>query len=283
MHACYPQATAGAATRDRYIGDMSRLEQALAGAGRVAPARQDAAAQALLVAGAGGALGAAVVEQALADMRFTRVAALVEQPLTAAPSRLRGVRADTLEAGVADTAVVVFDRARGRHGRDDVFARAAPQALPGLARALHAAGVRRLVVTMPHAPAMLPQALRGALASLDEAAVAALGFEQFVVVRSAQRPGATGGGVPWLQRVADALLAQLHWMVPLREQPVRAEKVAALVLAIARALPQAAPGTRIAPPELVWQAAQPGDVDALARRWLADGEVPRGPAPRQRW
>lgn len=262
---------------------MSRLEQALAGAGRAATAVHAADARALLVAGAGGALGTAVVEQALADARFARVAALVDHALVAAPRRLCGVRADALEAGVADTAVVVFDRARGRHGREDVFTRPPPQSLPALARVLRDAGVRRLVVTMPHAPAMLPQALRRGLASLDEAAVAALGFEQFVVVRSAQRPGEAGGRVPRLQRVADALLAQLHWMVPLREQPVRAEKVAALVLAIVRALPLAAPGTRIAPPELVWLAAQPGDVDALTRRWLVDGEVPRGPATRQRW
>jgi len=166
-----------------------------------------------------------------------------------------------------------------------VFARPEPQALPRLGAALHAAGARRLIVVLPHAPALLPQALKVGLASLDEQALAALGFEHLVFVRSAQRAGRAGADAvrPALQRVADALLAQLHWMVPLREQPVRADKVAAFVAALARALPEAAPGTRVAPPELVWQAAQPGDLDALVACWLADGTVPAARLPRQRW
>lgn len=239
-----------------------------------------------IVAGAGGALGSAVLERLLADAGIADVAAVVDRPLAPSMRRLRGVPFATLLAGAAaaDTAVVVFDRERGRHGREDVFHRPVPQALPALAAALQRSGVRRLVVVLPHAPATLPQALKLGLASLGEQAVAALGFEHLVFVRSAQRPG--GGrdrAVPWLQRVADGVLAQLHWMVPLREQAVRADKVAAFVAALLRALPAAAPGTRIVPPEVVWQAAQPGDVDALVGRWLADGRVPVAALPRQRW
>ncbi len=261
------------------------LEQALQGALQRPPA--PAGVRRALVVGAGGALGTAVVERLLADGRFAQVAALVEQPLRAAPRRLVGVGvgADAVARTPCDTAIVVYDRPRGRHGREDVFSRPEPAALPALGHALHAAGVRRLVVVMPHAPTLLPQALKVGLASLDEQALAAAGFEHLVFVRSARRPGAAPAGatVPWLQRVADGLLAQLHWMVPLRDQPVRAEKVAAFVVALARALPDAPPGTRVAPPELVWQAAQPGDVDALVARWLADGAVPLARLPRQRW
>lgn len=258
-----------------------RLEQALQGAW----SRPTAAARRVIVVGAGGALGNAVVEHLLGGGAFAQIAALVEQPLHAAPRRLVGVRADDLASAQADTAIVVFDRQRGRHGREDVFVRPDPRALPALGRALHAAGVRRLVVVLPHAPALLPQALKAGLASLDEQALAAQGFEHLVIVRPAQRAGHTphGAAVPWLQRVADALLAQLHWMVPLREQPVRADSVAAFVVALAGALPDAAPGTRVAPPELVWQAAQPGDLGALVARWLADGTVPATKLPRQRW
>ena len=39
---------------------------------------------------------------------------------------------------------------------------------------------------LPHAPALLPQSLRAGLASLDEQALAALGFEHLVFVRPAQ-------------------------------------------------------------------------------------------------
>jgi hypothetical protein len=262
---------------------MALLEQAMRGALQRPPA--PGGVRRALVVGAGGALGTAVVERLLADGLFAQVAALVEQPLRAAPRRLAGVGAGALARAQCDTAIVVYDRPRGRHGREDVFARPEPAELPELGRALHAGGVRRLVVVLPHAPTLLPQALKVGLASLDEQALAAAGFEHLVFVRSARRPGAApaGAAVPWLQRVADGLLAQLHWMVPLRDQPVRAEKVAAFVAALARALPDAPPGTRVAPPELVWQAAQPGDIDALVARGLVDGTVPLARLPRQRW
>lgn len=241
-----------------------------------------------IVAGAGGALGSAVLERLLADAGFAEVLAIVERPLAHSMRRLRGIEPARLREMAplgAATAVVVFDRERGRHGREDVFHRPQPAQLPALALALSAVGVRRLVVVMPHAPWLLPQALKVGLASLDEQAVSALGFEHLVFVRSAQRPGATPGGpqASWLQRVADGVLSQLHWMVPLREQPVRADRVAAFVAQLARALPAASPGTRVAPPELVWQVAQPGDTGAILARWLADGELP-APAPvHQRW
>ena len=38
---------------------------------------------------------------------------------------------------------------------------------------------------------------------------------------------------------------------------------------VAQCLADAPPGTRVVPPEVVWQAAQPGDVGALAQAWLA--------------
>ncbi len=57
-------------------------------------------------------------------------------------------------------------------------------------------------------------------------------------------------------------------MVPSGQQPVRALKLAALVVQLARLLPQAAPLTRVLPPELLWQAAQ-GDAEATLAAWLA--------------
>lgn len=259
------------------------LELGLAGALRSTP-RPEAGARRVVVAGAGGTLGSAVLERLLADPAHAEVGAVVERPLVRTMRRLRGVPLARLgETFAADTALVVFDRERGRHGREDVFHRPAPHGLPALARTLQASGVRHLVVVLPHAPALLPQALKLGLASLDEQAVAALGFEHVVFVRSARRPADGARAASWLQRVADGVLAQLHWMVPLREQPVRADKVAAFVTALARALPQATPGTRVVPPELVWQAAQPGDVGALVAQWLGGGELPPPRLPRQRW
>ena len=264
---------------------MTSFETALRGATHVARAAAPAARRAI-VAGAGGALGSAVLERFLADAAFADVLAVVERTLARSTLRLHGLPIARLRAGDAagaDTAAIVFDRERGRHGREDVFHRPAPHDLPALARELHGAGVRHLVVVLPHAPALLPQALKLGLASLDEQAVAALGFEHVVFVRSAQRPGGAARASSWLQRVADGVLAQMHWMVPQREQPVRADRVAAFVAALARALPHASPGTRVVPPEVVWQAAQPGDLGALVARWLGDGELPAPRLPRQRW
>ena len=268
-----------------YSGRVSSFDSALRGATHAARLAALAARRAI-VAGAGGALGSAVLERFLADAAFAGVFAVVERPLARSPLRLHGLPLARLRAGDAagaDTAAIVFDRPRGRHGREDVFHRPAPHDLPALARELHAGGVRHLVVVLPHAPALLPQALKLGLASLDEQAVAALGFEHVVFVRSAQRPGGDGRAASWPQRVADGMLAQLHWMVPQREQPVRADKVAAFVAALARALPRAGAGKRVVPPEEVWQAAQPGDLGALVARWLGGGELPAPKLPRQRW
>jgi hypothetical protein len=57
-------------------------------------------------------------------------------------------------------------------------------------------------------------------------------------------------------------------MIPERERPVRARKVAEFVTQIALQLPRSAPGTRVAAPELVWEAGHGKDAGALAARWL---------------
>jgi hypothetical protein len=226
-----------------------------------------------IVVGAGGALGAAVLEHALAGGVFAQVVVLADEPIAPALRAFVAVDRAALEAGGvrADTAFVVFDRARGLRGREDAFHRPDPIVLPALARLLHdRCGVTRLLLVLPHAPALLPQALKAGLASLDEQAVAAIGFEQFVILRPSQDAAdAALRSVP--QRLAHWMLSQLRWMIPQREQPVRAEKVAALAAEIARALPHAAMRTRVVPHELVWQAAQPRQhVGALVAAWLEE-------------
>lgn len=228
-----------------------------------------------LVAGGGGALGSAVVEQMLASRGFGTVRVLVTQDFHASVAGLEPVVADdtlTLPAGLGELAVIVFDRQRHANGRDAAFLRPQPEQLPALAAALRAAGARDLLVVLPHAAASLPQALRAGLASLDEQAVAALGFERLVLMRSAQPPAALASR--GLQRVADVVLAQLRLMTPQHLQPVRAAKVAQLAAALARQLGDAPAGTRVMAPELVWQAAQRDDADAFARAWLHGQALP---------
>jgi len=248
---------------------MTLLHDALRGV-RHTPARPAATARRVLVAGGAGALGAAVLEELLASRRYTQVGVLVTQPVNAALRGLATVPDESLAGPVAvpeDVAVVVFDRERHANGREAAFLRPEPAALPALASTLRARGVRDLIVVMPHAPAALPEALKHGLATLDEQAVAALGFEHLLIVRSARAP-ATLRATSLLQRVADWVLSQLHLMIPQREKLVRPAKVAQFVAQLAAQLPHAASGTRIVPPDVVWEASQAPDVECHAAQWL---------------
>jgi len=222
--------------------------------------------QRALVVGAGGTLGSALLAETLVAGRFQQVAAVAVGPLTSAMRGLQTVVLDSVPPGT-DVAFIVFERARHSNGRDDAFFQPEPEALLAIAQALFAQGVKRLLVVVPHAPALLPQALQRGFASLAEGAVAALGFEHLVFLRAAQNAGADGAG-SLLQRFAAWWLSQLRWMVPQREQPVRAVTLAAVAVQIAQALPLAARGTRVLPPELLWQAAQ-GDGGPALAAWLA--------------
>jgi hypothetical protein len=259
---------------------MLSPHNALAGALRASPGPRPAPRRALVLGGAG-ALGAAVLEQLLSSHRFERVGVLANTSLQPALRGLHVVADDAaaLTAFAADTALIVFDRERHANGRDAAFARAQPGDLPRHAQALLQAGVHSLIVVVPHAPALLPQALKLGLANLDEGAVAALGFTQLVYMRMAQDGvGAAPGELSPPQGLAAWMLSQLRWMVPQREQAVRVDTVARVAAALAVALPAVAPGTRVLPPELLWQAAQGATPPAdIVSAWLGGKAVSPGP------
>jgi hypothetical protein len=220
----------------------------------------------LVIAGATGTLGNEVVRRLVGQFGVTHV--LAREPIKAG---LCGVAAAVVEGDdpsawpllPATTGVVLFDPPRLFHDRERALWTPAPEQLPAVAGWLRQGGVTTLAVVLPHAQGRLPDALKRGLASLDEHAVAALGFERLLVVRSARKPGAA---VPQgiFARVAQAMLSSLKYMVPQSEQPVRAVKVADFV---SQALRQAPPGIHIAAPDLVWRAAQ-GDTAQAVRAWL---------------
>lgn len=250
-----------------------RITQALRGAQQGPVATALPRLQQALVLGGGGTLGSALLAEALVAGRFQRVTAVTAGPLTSAMRGLHTLDATALLHGAAplqaDVGFVVFERARHSNGRDDAFLAPEPEQLPALAQALHARGLRRLLVVVPHAPALLPQALAHGFASQAEGEVAALGFEQLVFLRAAQSATARATG-PLLQRFAAWWLAQLHWMVPQREQPVRAVTLAGVVVQLALLLPRATPGTRVLPPDVLWQAGQ-GEPGSTLAAWLGHG------------
>ncbi len=214
----------------------------------------------VLVLGAGGRLGSALLAEALVAGRFPAVQAWVAGPLTSTLRGLRPLTDATFASGPlqASVAFIVFERQRFSNGRDDAFVMPLPELLHAYALRLREGGVRRLLVVLPHASAMLPQALAAGLATHDEVAIAALGFEQLVLIKpsldaTAARP------VRWLARFAQWWLSQLRWMVPQREQPLRAAVLARLTVMLAGLLPAAARGTYVVPQALLWQLAQDAD------------------------
>ena len=240
--------------------------QALRAGSRRPPA--NAGPSRLLIAGATGALGNEVLRRLAGSSAFTHTQVLAREPITAG---MRGVQATLVPSdepaewplATADTAVVLFDPPRMYYQRERALWTPTPENLLPLAKWLRASGVHTLAIVLPHAPGKLPEALKRGLATLDEQAIAALGFERLLVLRSAQKPQA--------QRHAGAGNALAHWMlsvfkymIPSSEQPVRAVKVAEL---LAAALQIAPPGIHVAAPELVWQAGQQ-DARTVAQRWL---------------
>ena len=224
--------------------------------------------QSLLIAGATGVLGNEVLRRLAGSSGYALTQVLAREPIT---DGLRGVRTLLVPSdepqewplASADVAVVLFDPPRLYYERERALWTPAPGQLLPLARWLRASGVRTLAIVLPHAPGRLPEALKHGLANLDEQAVAALGFERLLLLRSARKPGeVTHAHV--LDRLAHWMLGILKYMVPSSEQPVRAARVAELVAVALRLAPA---GIHVAPPELVWQAAQQ-DVAGVARDWL---------------
>jgi len=222
----------------------------------------------LIIAGATGVLGNEVMRRLVGLRQFESTEVLAREPITPA---LRGVTVTVVNSGSpaqwmptsADVAVILFDPPRLFHDRERALWTPSPEQLPHVANWMRRSGVQSLAVVLPHAQGRLPEALKRGLASLDEQAVAALGFERFLLIRSAQKPGSVNSrGL--LPRVAHWMLSIARFMVPSSEQPVRASRVAELV---AVALELAPRGIHIAAPELVWRAAQ-GDLRETARQWL---------------
>lgn len=222
----------------------------------------------LVIAGATGALGNEVLRRLVGSGAFSHTQVLAREPITAG---LRNVEATVMPQAQpqdwppvrADVGVVLFDPPRLFYDRERALWTPEPQQLPALAGWLRTSGVHTLAVVLPHAPGRLPEALKRGLASLDEEAVARLGFERLLILRSAQQP-ADAAQRSAGSRLAHWMLGIFKYMIPSSEQPVRAAKVAQLLAAALRLAP---PGIHVAAPELVWQAAQ-GDASAVARRWL---------------
>ena len=222
----------------------------------------------LVIAGATGVLGNEVLRRLVGLQEFETAQVLAREPITAG---LRGVTVTVVAQGspvdwppaAVDLGIILFDPPRLFYDRERALWTPRPEQLVEVAQWMRRSGANTLAVVLPHAQGRLPEALKRGLAGLDEQAVAALGFDRLLIVRSAQKPGpAPAPGL--LTGLAHWMLSIFKYMVPSSEQPVRAAKVAQFV---AVALQLAPPGIHIAAPETVWQAAQ-GDLHTAVRQWL---------------
>jgi hypothetical protein len=213
----------------------------------------------LLVAGATGVLGNEVLRRLVGSGRFAHTEVLATEAMHSGLAQV-GI-ALTGSASIeewparplpAHTGLIMFEPPRLYHGRERTLWTPAPEQLPALARWFRRSGVQTLVLVMPHAPGRLPGALKRGLANLDEQAVAALGFERVLLLRSARKADAEVQN-GWLEQTAGWMLSTLKYMIPATEQPVRPAKLAEFVDAALQLLP---PGTHVAAPDLLWQAGQ---------------------------
>ena len=237
--------------------------QALQGALRpAATVRQRGPA---LVLGAGGWLGSALLTRVL-GAGHSRVGAWVDGDAHWRGSSHRGlvgVPAATWTAPdeaaqrtwAGATAYVLLERAGLTGPRDAVFPCPSADDLPALGAALLRLGVTRLVVVVPHGSNALPAALAHGFADLQEQALGALPFERLLLVRASQT-AADGHGGGWLQRLAALWWAQLRWMIPSNEQPLRSVALAQVVVNATALLHEVqARGVRVLPQALASRAA----------------------------
>lgn len=224
----------------------------------------------VLLAGATGALGEAMVTRLASSRTVRLLSVLVREPMVMSLRHVKDLHVvgdDPAHWSLkpADDGWILMDPPRLFHGREKAMLAVQPVELRPIAEWMRRCGVRRLVVVLPHQQGRLPEAIKRGLATRDEQAVAAMGFDTVLLLRSAQ-PGSradTAGG--FLERLAASILSVLHYLVPSNQKPVRAESVARVASC---ALELAPPGIHVAAPELVWAAASSPDPLPLLNRWL---------------
>jgi hypothetical protein len=226
----------------------------------------------LLIAGATGVLGNAVLRRLVGVHRYAHTRVLAREPIQ---QGMPSLSLHLVEGAIAqwpvekrcDVAVVMFEPPRMYYERERALWTPTPDQLGALAKWLHACGASTLAVVLPHAQGTLPQALKSGLANLDEQALAALGFDRLLILRSAEKPAALSHKNP-LDALAHWMIGIFKFMVPAQEQPVRPTKIAEIVDALLQIAPR---GIHVMGPQEMWSLAQCKEIDlkdALSRHAL---------------
>ena len=192
----------------------------------------------LLVAGAVGRLGEALLNEALARGGYDEVVALADGDATMSFG-IRGLALAPLDAlpaiddvCIAQTADPDAPGARSFHGRDAPFALVEPASMPRIAQAALAAGARRLVLIHPLPVWQQMSGLHAGLAGDAELRMAQLPFEGVTVLRPIAQAGPATGG--WLQRVVNVYMSLQLLMVPRSLPTLTSPQVAQVAVELLR-------------------------------------------------
>jgi hypothetical protein len=219
---------------------------ALRAAGAPAPAHARTGARRLLVAGAVGRLGEALLNDALARGGYEEVVALADGEATMSLG-VRGLALAPLDrlppladVCIAQTLDPDAPGARSFHGRDAPFALVDPASMPRIARAAAEAGARRLVLVHPMPAWQQMSGLHRGLAGDAELELARLPFECVAVMRPVAASRAAGGHL--LQRIAGVYLSLQLLMMPRSVPTLTSAQVARVAVDLLR---EPEPGVRI--------------------------------------
>lgn len=198
----------------------------------------------LLVAGATGLVGQAVLHLAALDPHWGRVVALVRRSLTPAERERAAVRVvdfarlDAYAAALtADVVICALGTTRRQAGSAAAFRRVDFDAVVALAGAARAQGAWHFLLVSSmganaRSPLLYPR-VKGEV----EAAVQALGYPCLTIARPSLLLGARREF-----RLGETLAKRLAWAAPRRLRPIHADTVARALLRAART---GAPGTAV--------------------------------------
>jgi len=196
----------------------------------------------ILIAGATGLVGRAVLSQALADPTITRIVAPTRRPLEwVVDPRLDNpvVDFDALPDATwwgVDAAICTLGTTRKQAGSDEAFRKVDFDYVLAVARAALAHGAATFVLVSSVGAKAGSSFLYLRTKGEIEAAVAALGYRSFTIVRPAglvgKRENPRG-----MEAFANGFTRAVSLVVPRRYRPVAAERVAKTLLAALAAAP----------------------------------------------
>lgn len=212
----------------------------------VRPTSSGGTVRRLLVAGAVGRLGEALLNESLARGGYDEVVALADGAATMSLG-VRGLVLAPLDAlpplddvCIAQTMDPDAPGARSFHGRDAPFALVEPAAMARIATAASRAGARRLLVVHPLSAWQQMSGLHLGLTGDAELELARLPFDGVTVVRPVATASTPGGGL--VQRVAGVYLSLQMLMLPRSLPTLTSAQVARVAVDL---LGEPAPGVRI--------------------------------------